>query len=196
MACGECDTLQRFVMPQVGERLQCIRCGARLYKHHAGGIESTLALLYSAIILYATANLLPFISMDIQGHIRVIYFWQVTGYLFNIEMRLLALIVGFTIVIAPIGLLISAAYVLTAIRYRFNWPGLKTLLALLSHMSIWTMLDVFMLSVLVGMIKLVEISRLTPESGLYVYAGLILVFTAALSRFEPKDYWDQLDGGS
>ena len=66
LACHECDALQRRVPLQSGGMARCVRCGAVLYRRSRHGLEVTLALTFTAAVLFLLANAFPIVSLELQ----------------------------------------------------------------------------------------------------------------------------------
>ena len=66
-ACPECDLVQREPECLEACAVSCRRCGAFLYRAVPHALDSTLALTIAAAIAFAIANILPVLSLDLQG---------------------------------------------------------------------------------------------------------------------------------
>ena len=69
IACHDCDLLYRAQRVPPGGRARCRRCRGVLYREKKNSIERTLALTLAGSILFVVANLLPFLSFDMQGQV-------------------------------------------------------------------------------------------------------------------------------
>jgi paraquat-inducible protein A len=83
--------------------------------------------------------------------------------------------------------------VLFGVRLRLQLPGLRTVLAWVSHLEPWGMLDVFMLGVLVSFVKLAGMATIHIGLSLYAFVGLIFVSAAATAALEPQLLWHKID---
>lgn len=192
-ACHECDTLQRVTPPPPGCVSRCVCCGAVLQRNPLGGIESSLALALSALMFFIVSNFLPFITLKVQGDIRMITLTEISLALYREGMELLAAIVGLTSIVVPGLSILVLFYILAALQFSLRLPGLRPLLAGLSWMTPWGMMDVFLLGVLVALVKLVGMASIIPGAGLYSFVLLILLFIGALSRLDMHQLWGMLE---
>ncbi len=193
VACHECDAVQNVPALPPGGVARCARCGARLFGNPRGGLESPIALMTAALVLYLVANLYPLLTLDVSGRSNTTTLTGAALSLYNADMASLAAIVWFTSVLAPGMVIGSTLYVLAALRYSLRLPGRRWLLLWMSRLSPWGMMDVFMLGVLVAMVKLVDMANVVLGPGMYAFIALIFVFAAAASRIETHMLWDRLE---
>jgi paraquat-inducible protein A len=173
---------------------RCTCCGGRLFGNPRGGLDVPLGLMSAALLLYLIANLYPLLTLEVQGQHHTTTLSGASLSLYRADMGLLAAVVWVTSVIMP-GLIIGISlYVLGALRLRLRLPGLRSLLAIVTRLNPWGMMDVFMLGVVVALVKLVGLASVVPGPGLYAFAGLIVIFAAAATRFEPHLLWEELGG--
>jgi paraquat-inducible protein A len=104
----------------------------------------------------------------------------------------LAIVVLITSVLGPGMLIGNSLYVLLAVHYRLPLPAVRPVLAWISYLEPWGMLDVFMLGVLVSFVKLAGMATMHMGLSLYAFIGLILVTAAATAAFEPYILWQRL----
>jgi paraquat-inducible protein A len=53
------------------------------------------------------------------------------------------------------------------------------------------MLDVFLLSVLVAIVKLGDLATVTPGPGIVAFTGVVVLTLLASSRFDPRILWQE-----
>lgn len=193
IACHECDTLQIVPPLAPGCTARCVRCGARVLSNPKGGFDTPLALMLGAAILFLIANVYPLLVLNIGGLSQATTFTGAALTLIQEDMLPLGLAVWATSVGIP-GLVIGInLYVLLAVRFRRRLPLLRPLLAWLSRIKPWGMLDVFMLGILVSMVKLADMADLVLGAGLYAFVPLILFSAGAASTLEPRMLWERLE---
>ena len=193
VACHECDILQTIPPMPPGGTAQCVRCNARLVTNPKGGLDTPLALMLGAAILFLIANFYPLLELDVQGLSRTTTFTGAALTLMREDMLPLGLVVWATSVWAP-GLVIAITlYILLAVRFHRHLPLLRPLLAWLSLIRPWGMLDVFMLGILVALVKLAGMADIVLGPGLYAFVPLILFSAGAAATLEPRLLWERLD---
>lgn len=193
IACRECDLLQKEIALPEGTVAACARCGAVLYRNPAGGPERTLALLSAAAILFVLANAFPIVGIESRGSRHAATLFGAVAALWAEHMPLVAGLVLFTTILAPAFELFTLIFILAAARSRMPLP-LAALLRLALSVRPWSMIEVFMLGVLVAVVKLSKLATIEPGIALWCYAALIVLFAAAMAGFDPHALWARLEG--
>jgi paraquat-inducible protein A len=196
VACHDCDLLQRVGALAPGSSARCPRCGGLLRRHRPQGIERTLALALAAAVLFAVANAFPFLSFEMKGQITQTTLATGIKDLYRQGMAEVAGLVLLTTVLAPaiqIGLLL---YVLLPVHLgRLPWRATAAF-RLLRRVQPWSMMEVFLIGILVAVTKLVGMAEVVPGLALWAFAFLIVVLAAALSSLEPQEVWERLEARS
>ncbi len=192
IACHECDELHRAPELIPGATAHCHMCGAVMARNPKGGLERTIALYSTALILLLLANTFPFLTLEIGGRKEVSTLFGASKAMYNAGMGELAVVVFLTSILAPALMMTSALYVLLAVRFQKSLPAVRLLLSWIGHLEPWVMLDVFMLGVLVAFVKLGNMASMQTGNSLYAFMGLIVVFAAASSSFDAHLLWHKL----
>jgi paraquat-inducible protein A len=56
----------------------------------------------------------------------------------------------------------------------------------------WSMVDVFVVTVLVALVSLGSLMRITPGVASIAFGGVVIVTMLAAESFDPRLIWDQL----
>ncbi|MDE1461189.1 paraquat-inducible protein A [Spartinivicinus poritis] len=192
-ACHECDLLVPIKPLPKGCKARCPRCGYTLYENTPHTVEKTLALCLSAIILFIPAITLPLLSMRMLGqsqHDTVIAGIYV---LFTHDLWWTALLIGFCSIIAPFVKLLLLTYVLIGITRKRTWHLHIQAFRGYQKLDTWSMLEVYMLGVLVSMIKLLELAELHFGLGLACFIGLLLTVIFIRVILNKHQVWSLLE---
>ncbi|MEN8107418.1 MAG: paraquat-inducible protein A [Pseudomonadota bacterium] len=192
MACHECDTLQRVPALAPGGVARCQCCNTTLLRNPKGGLDRSIALHITALMLLVLANAFPFLTLDISGREEATTLFGASVGLYQAGMGELAVVVLITSILGPGLIITSSLYVLLAIRYRKPLPAVRAMLAWIGHLQPWSMLDVFMLGVLVSFVKLAGMATMHMGTSLFAFVLLIFVSAAASASFEPPLLWQRL----
>lgn len=106
---------------------------------------------------------------------------------------LLAAAVAFFTVGAPLVLLGGMLYVTAPLRYGFALPGALTVACWFQRFEPWSMLEVFLLGVVVSLLKLGHLAHLTYGTGLWALVGVVLCTSAAMAGIDRLELWDRLE---
>ena len=185
IACHDCDLLQREIALPPGGVAACGRCGAVLYRRNRTSQEVTLALTITALIVFAIANVFPIVTIAAQGQYHGTTLWGAVVALWQDDMHLVALLVLLTTIVMPLLELVITTYLLAVPRPT------PLALRLLTAISPWAMVEVFMLGLLVSVQKLSHLATIIPGTALWAFAALMLLFAAINSRFSIHSLWQQ-----
>jgi paraquat-inducible protein A len=193
IACHDCELVQKIPDVPLGGAARCRRCGALLYKHKADCIDSTLALTLAGIVLFVLINTFPFISFRMGGQteettlITGIQVFFAQGWW---HVGLLVLTVAF---IVPAIQLLGRLYILLPLRFGRISPGLPRVLRILQATAPWSMIEIFMLGILVTVVKLTKDGELTYGISLYAFMAFTFVMAAIINTFDPHQIWEKWD---
>jgi len=196
VACECCDLLHRLGAVPQGHTAKCRRCGDVLRRRPRNGAERTLALAFASAVLFAVANSFPFLAFDMRGLTTqttlltgVIDLWQ--G-----GKEEIAALVFLTIELAPLAQIALLIWVLAPLRFgRRPWQ-LPLAFRLLRHAQTWSMLEVFMIGILVAIVKLLAMASVVPGVALWSFVLLMLVLSGAIVNFDPEEVWEKLEAES
>lgn len=187
IACHDCDLVQYEVPLPAGESASCARCGALLYRSSRFGKSHTLALCFTAAILFIIANIYPIIGIESQGNRHQSTLFGAVQTLWQDNMELMAGLVFVTILLVPA---LELALMIWLNLTKHITSGLAPLaLRLIVAMQPWRMVEVFMLGLLVSVVKLSHLANIVPGVALWCFAALLPLFALLNSTFNPRDLW-------
>jgi paraquat-inducible protein A len=193
IACESCDLL--VSIPELGERerADCPRCGQLLERSRPDSIRRTLALAAGALLLYVVAQSATFMSFELHGRMQEAR--MVTGVLalFAAGKWPLASLILLTAVVAPLCWILSLLYVSIPLALRRLPPGIVPALRFCRLAQEWSMLEVFLLAVIVTYVKMVSLAHIGFGPGSWVFVPLIFVLTAAGSSYDGRVFWKRLE---
>jgi paraquat-inducible protein A len=168
----------------------CSRCDASLHLRKPESLQRTWALTAAAALLYLPANLLPVLRVEsfeggqqstiISG---VIQFWQDKDYP-------VAVIIFTASIMIPVLKLISLVW-LTIVAQKGYRPRRNTqLYRITEFVGRWSMTDVFVVAILVGVVQLGSVMSIEPGAGAVAFAGVVILTMLAAMSFDPRLIWD------
>lgn len=170
----------------------CGRCGTRLHTRKPDSINRTWALLAAACILYIPANLLPvMITRSLFGQQTdtilsgVIYFWVSGAYG-------LAAIVFIASFLVPLFKLAALILLNLMAQRRSDWRQLERakLYRILEVIGRWSMLDVFVVALLAGLVRIQGFAEITAGVGIGAFGAVVVLTMLASLSFDPRLTWD------
>lgn len=190
-ACGNVEAREK--RPHRAQH--CSRCGATLHRRHPDSIMRTWALLIAAALLYIPANLLPvlhtrslFGDQDDTIMSGVVYFW-VSG-----DWPLAVIVFVASILVPMLKLSVLALLTLTAQR-RSSWRPHErtTLYRIVERIGRWSMLDVFVITLTVALVRFKSLAVITAGWGALAFAAVVVLTMTASLQFDPRLIWDSVD---
>jgi paraquat-inducible protein A len=188
LGCHHCGTVWR----QADEGAPCARCGTRLHTRKPDSIRRTWALLIAATILYLPANLLPvMVTRSLFGTQQdtilsgVIYFWVSGAYG-------LAAIIFIASFLVPLFKLSALAILAIEAQRGSRWRPQERakLYRVLEVIGRWSMLDVFVVSLLAGLVRIHGFAEITAGVGIAAFGGVVVLTMLASLSFYPRLTWD------
>ncbi|HEX7341176.1 MAG TPA: paraquat-inducible protein A [Rhodanobacteraceae bacterium] len=179
---------------EVGRVGACPRCGASLHRRRPDSLARTWALLIAAVILYLPANIVPvmrtvslFSSTDNTILSGIVELWRVGS-------PDLAAIVFFASIMVPVLKFIALGWLLISVQRRHaHWPQRQRsrLYRLVENMGYWSMLDVFVVTLLTGAVQLAPFAQVVPLPGIIWFALVVVLTMLASMSFDPRLIWDR-----
>ena len=174
------------------DAMACPRCGSALRRRKSASFSRTWALLLAAFILYIPANVLPIMRTaslnDIQDNTiisGVVELWR------NGSPGLAVIVFGASIVVPMLKFTVLAV-LLTSSQRQSGWALIQRakLYRFVELIGYWSMLDVFVVALLSGLVRFNVLSRVEPLPGV-IFFGLTVVLTMLASMsFDPRLIWD------
>lgn len=191
VACHDCDLLQRLPSEPTRGRVRCSRCGCVLDHGGRDPVTIPLALGVTALILFAVSNAFPLLDFSLSGQRDSTYLLAGIEQLYAQGARVLAATVLLTTVIAPllhIGLLI---YIYLPLSFGRRPPAFVGALRLVQAVLPWSMLEIFLLGVIVATVKLAERATIVAGPAAWSLGLLVIVLAAAATQVHPQRLWER-----
>jgi paraquat-inducible protein A len=191
IACHECDLLYALHPLPTGIKAKCERCGAILYQNKSNSLDRTLALAIAGLVLFFLANTFPFLAFQMKGQATETNLLTGIVELYKTDMEVLAALVFFTTMLVPLIRLLGLVYILLSLRLNHSPLYLRRFFRFQQSLQPWSMIEVFMLGILVAVVKLDQMASIVPGIGLWSFAALIFVLAAAAASLDPRLVWER-----
>ncbi len=190
VGCSICHLVCRA--PRAQAAVYCPRCGARLHRRKPNSLSRTWALTLAAMLFYIPANVLPVtVTSSLTGSQAdtiisgVIYFMKVGDWF-------VALVIFTASVVIPLLKLIVLIFLLLSVHRRSGWHPLERarLYRITEAVGRWSMVDIFVVTILVALVKLGVVAQVEAESGAVFFAAVVVITMLAAMSFDPRLIWD------
>ncbi|MCB1864116.1 MAG: paraquat-inducible protein A [Chromatiales bacterium] len=180
------------VQPHAADPHKCARCRAPIHLRKPAHEAATWALLVAAIVMYVPANLLPILTMQRFGSGEPVTIIDGVVELWRSGMYPVASIVFVASIVVPVTKIVVLMILLFSLRRASRLtPRLRTRLYNATVLiGRWSMLDVFVIALLVALVDLGKIAVVTAGTGASAFAAVVILTMLAASRFDPRVMWD------
>jgi paraquat-inducible protein A len=173
--------------------LRCARCGHPLYERKPHSLQRTWAYLAASVLLYVPANALPIMtagklfhseSHTIAGGIAELWGDRAWG---------LAAIVFIASIAVPILKIGALALLAWSVQRAPAWRRLERakLYRVVEAVGHWSMLDVYVVVLLAGMVRFGQIASAQPGPGLVAFTAVVILTMLAARSFDPRLIWQE-----
>jgi paraquat-inducible protein A len=193
IACHDCDLVLAAPVVPPGGAAKCSRCGAVLFKEKIDSLNRTLALTIAGLVLFAVANTFPFLTFEMQGRATQTTLGTGVVDLYREGMTPIAALVALTAIAAPAVQLSTLLYLLLPLRLGRVPPALAVVFRVMRRIQPWSMMEVFLLGILVSVVKLAGMADIVPGLAIWAFGVLILVIAAANASLDPRIIWRRVE---
>ena len=187
-----CETCDKVAVVEGDARHECRRCGARLHHRKPNGVARCWALVIAALVLYIPANLYPVLTVVQLGSGAPSTILGGVEELITSKMYPLAALVFFASIMVPMlklfGLMLLL--VLTQLGRAERLVDRVRLYRIVSVIGRWSMIDIFMESILVALVQFGALVTIEPGFGAIAFAGVVIITIFAAEAFDPRMMWD------
>lgn len=196
IVCHSCGFLNPIVPQATSTHLHCSRCQSVLHERKPASLERTWALMLAAAIMYIPANLLPMtITRSLTGEQQdtimsgVIYFWRHHDYL-------VAIVIFTASIFIPMLKLMILTFLLLVVRnqstdkHRWRPEQCAFLYRVVEFVGRWSMIDVFVVSLLTALIQMQALASISAGSGAVAFGAVVVLTMLASLSFDPRMIWD------
>jgi paraquat-inducible protein A len=187
MGCHTCGLVSR-----AAEGAICPRCGFTLHRRRRDSIALTWALSVAALLLYIPANTYPVLTIIQLGAGHPSTILGGVRELLEAGMWPLAALVFFASVAVPVLKLIGLGLLLITTQ-RGTGRRLRdrtVLYRIVDAIGRWSMIDIFMESILVALVQFGSVVTINPGIGAVAFAAVVILTMFAARSFDPRLMWD------
>lgn len=195
ISCRSCHLVCRPPADGAADKICCPRCGVALHHRKPGSIHRTWALVIAAYIFYIPANVLPITHVISFGKAQSDTIMSGVIYFVTTGMWPIALVIFIASIVVPLFKLIVLTGLLVSVHQRSAWrPRLRTQLYRITEtVGRWSMLDIFVVTVLVALVRLGNIASVTAGPAAVYFAAVVVLTMLAASSFDPRLIWDSME---
>ena len=189
-ACHTCGKVNK-----AADHARCPRCHSKLYLRKPNSIHNTVALMLAAALLYIPSHILPILTVSEFGNVNhntiiggMMSFWKSGAYP-------IAIVIFCASILIPILKIASLSWLCAAATGKVN-PSPATLSKIFWLTELfgrWSMVDIFVVGILVSVVQLGNYMSIIPGPGALAFASVVMLTMFAAMNFDPRLLWDRLD---
>ena len=171
----------------------CPRCGQALHWRKPMSVQRTWAYLIAAALTYIPANLLPIMSttqaLRASPHTLlsgIVELWHDGAW----GLAMIVFIASIAVPLMKIGALALLAW---SVQYAPRWRRLERarVFGLIETVGHWSMLDVYVVVLLVAMVRFGSVASALPGPGLLAFAAVVVLTMLAAQSFDARLIWQE-----
>jgi paraquat-inducible protein A len=187
IGCHTCHLVNRAVDGDL-----CRRCHTRLHARKGDSVSRTWALSLSAVALYVPANIYP--VMQITQLTKTTNYTIFGGIqeLITYGLWPLAALVFLASITIPLAKLFTLGYLLIQTQRcaDTHLNGRTRAFRIIDFIGRWSMIDIFMISILVALVRFDQFANINPYTGAPCFAAVVVLTMFAVVTFDPRLMWD------
>ena len=171
---------------------RCQRCRAVLRSRKPNSIARSWAFVLASVFLYIPANIYPVMWITQLAKTRSFTIMGGIVELVDYGLWPLAALVFFASITIPLLKLVTIAYMLvkTQAGSADHLIGRTRAFRMIDFIGRWSMIDVFMISILVALVRFGQFANVRADVGAACFAGVVVLTMFAVEAFDPRLMWD------
>src|SRR5215475_14450136 len=190
--CG-CHTCNLVTKVEPGQRdAVCPRCGYHLHMRKPDSIARAWAFLIAGYILYVPANVMPIMHTSSLFGAQSDTIMSGVIYLWHSGSWHLALIVFIASILVPSAKILSLTFLVISVQLGWTERALERtkLYRVLEFVGPWSMLDVYVVTILVALVQLKSLATIQPGPAAAAFGAVVVLTMFAAMAFDPRLLWE------
>ncbi|WP_205619073.1 paraquat-inducible protein A [Halomonas halocynthiae] len=174
------------------EKGRCQRCHEPLHLRRPYSLQRTWALLAASAIMYIPANVYPIMTTTSLGSSTSNTILGGVIELARMGSWPVAIVILIASIIVPLGKLIALVWLCSVAprAAQMNALSRTRLYRLTEFIGRWSMVDIFVVAILVALIRAGNLMSVTPGPAALAFASVVVLTMLAARSFEPRLLWD------
>ena len=191
--CPYCDNISLVESIEEGERVCCTNCGEVLTSIVKNPIIIPFIYACVSIFLFICSEILPFLGINKMGITANMSLMETATSMFVDNYEFLAVFIYCNMQLFPILCLICIIFVYGSILLKIKSNFFtKKAIKLFFHLKEWSMVEVFMIAILVSMIKLVSMVDIKIGDGFITFCLFLFFYVKTVSSVDKNYIWSKL----
>ncbi|MFT5164147.1 MAG: paraquat-inducible protein A [Alteromonadaceae bacterium] len=195
-ACPYCDLLIKRHNMTANQYSICPRCHSKVEHKHGYDPVFLKWTVMAALFFYIPANFYPLVTVEIAGSVQQTSVYNGIVLLLQQNKLITAAIVLFCSLLVPT--LIAGTFVVLLFLRNYNmlFGVQKYCVRMLIRLREWAMMDIYLLSFFVTIIKIRDLGEVQMEIGLAAYLGMTLCINKLFISYDRRALWRLITKGN
>lgn len=193
MVCHSCGQVQSIVAISPEHEMVCFNCGEVLHEGRGPWLNQAIALTLAAFVLFLVCVFCPILTLEIGAQSQTV---TIADGLFALMERsnfILAALIFTTLFLFPAFDIAALMYLLIPYNFNKKFKGHAIILRWFNQVQGWSMLEVFLLSMVVASIKMADMAILHLEYGAYALFALVLILIFINLKLDRQKLWSWIN---
>ncbi|MBQ4833706.1 paraquat-inducible protein A [Pseudoalteromonas sp. MMG010] len=171
----------------------CTRCLSKTFVRHPNSVQKAAAWLITSLLCYIPANLLPIMHTTTLGDETPSTLIGGVLLLYKAGSYPIAGIIFLASVVVPLAkaLVLSFLCIMVAKPANRHTKRYTKIYQLTEFIGKWSMIDVFVVAILVALVQLGNLMSVTPGLGIVFFTIMVICQMMAAHAFDPRLLWDK-----
>lgn len=195
VSCRDCHLLSHWPEVSDSQVVCCPRCGSELHRRKRNSLTRTWALLLAAMIFYIPANVLPMTITSAVGSVQADTIMSGVIYFLHSGSWEIGLVIFIASIFVPFMKFIILIYLLLSVQFKLvtQPENLTRLYRLTEAVGRWSMLDVYVVSILIALVQLGVLAEISAGPAVLYFALVVVTTMLAAESFDPRLIWDVVE---
>ncbi len=170
----------------------CSRCESKTYSRNPNSIQKATAWLITSVICYIPANIYPIMYTTSLGDETPSTIIGGVMILWNTGSYPIAMIIFLASVVVPLAKALVLSFLCFMVMRPANrqTKGYTRIYQLTEFIGKWSMIDVFVVAILVALVQLGNLMSVAPGIGTVFFTTMVICQMLAAHAFDPRLLWD------
>ena len=178
------------------DQFSCPRCGTGGHARRKHSLQWTLALLFTSILLYVPANLLPIMITDALGSKTTSTIMAGVVLLWSDGSYPVAMVIFIASIMVPSLKMMAIGWLCWDASRKgeghHDSERMHKIYEVVEFVGRWSMIDVFVIAVLSALVRMGQLMSIYPATGALLFAMVVILTMFAAMTFDPRLTWDRV----
>ena len=178
------------------DTLICPRCGSKGHARRKDSLQWTLALLFTSMLLYIPANLMPIMVTEAFGSKTTSTIMAGVVLLWSDGSWPIALVIFIASIMVPSLKMLAIGWLCWDANggggNRHDSEKMHKIYEVVEFVGRWSMIDVFVIAVLSALVRMGKLMSIYPAIGALLFAIVVILTMFAALTFDPRLTWDRV----